>query len=74
MNTISKQQKQVATNLRKLRKQCQFSQQALADYAGVDRKTINRIENNQFSPNLDTLLRICYVFQCQPTELFKEGK
>lgn len=74
MNTIIKQQRQVARNLRNYRKQVRMSQQALADFAGVDRKTINRIENNRFSPNMDTLLRICYVLEVAPSDLFKAGK
>jgi transcriptional regulator with XRE-family HTH domain len=36
----------------------ELSQEALANIAGVDRKTINRIENGHFSPNIDTLVRI----------------
>jgi len=35
-----------------------WTQQALADFAGVDRKTVNRIECGHFSPNIDTLVRL----------------
>ena len=35
-----------------------LSQSELAEIAGVDRKTINRIENGHFSPSIETLVRI----------------
>ena len=48
-----------------------MSQQALAKQAGVDRKTINRIENGHFSPSIETLLRVCYVVDLTPSRLLK---
>lgn len=36
----------------------ELSQEGLAQIAGIDRKTINRIENGHFSPSIDTLVRI----------------
>ena len=38
-----------------------MSQDALATFAGIDRKTVNRIENGHFSPNLDTMTRLSVV-------------
>jgi transcriptional regulator with XRE-family HTH domain len=35
-----------------------LSQERLAKICNIDRKTINRIENGHFSPNLETLVRI----------------
>ncbi|MFN9904264.1 MAG: helix-turn-helix transcriptional regulator, partial [bacterium] len=49
------QQKLVASELRKLRIKAEMSQDELAQRAGIDRKTINRIENGHFSPTLDTI-------------------
>ena len=51
----AKQQKIVATELRKQRIKAELSQDELAQRAGIDRKTINRIENEHFSPTLDTI-------------------
>jgi len=48
-----------------------ISQQTLADIAGVDRKTINRIENGHFSPNLDTIIRLSIVLKLEPNKFFK---
>ena len=46
-----------------------FSQARLAELAGVDRKTINRIENGHFSPSLDTLTRLSVVLKCRLADL-----
>ena len=55
----------VADRLIALRDQRGFSQARLAELAGVDRKTINRIENGHFSPSLDTLTRLSVVSKCR---------
>ena len=48
----------VMSNLHGLRLKREISQEALAQRAGVDRKTVNRIENGHFSPSIETLVRI----------------
>ncbi len=48
-----------------------ISQQTLADIAGIDRKTINRIENGHFSPNLDTITRLAIVLKLETNKYFK---
>jgi len=48
-----------------------YSQQALADLCDVDRKTINRIENGHFSPNLDTLVRIFDALSIRAQSVFE---
>jgi DNA-binding XRE family transcriptional regulator len=48
-----------------------YSQQALADLCDVDRKTINRIENGHFSPNLDTLVRIFAALDIKAKTVFE---
>jgi putative transcriptional regulator len=52
-----------------LRAERDFSQARLAELAGVDRKTINRIENGHFSPSLDTLTRLSVVLKCRLGDL-----
>jgi putative transcriptional regulator len=59
----------VADRLIALRDERGFSQARLAELAGVDRKTINRIENGHFSPSLDTLTRLSVVLKCRLSEL-----
>ena len=59
----------VADRLMALREERALSQARLAELAGVDRKTINRIENGHFSPSLDTLTRLSVVLKCRLSEL-----
>jgi putative transcriptional regulator len=48
-----------------------YTQQQLADVCGIDRKTINRIENGHFSPNLDTLVRIFDILDIKSKSVFE---
>ena len=59
----------VADRLVALRAERGYSQARLAELAGVDRKTINRIENGHFSPSLDTLTRLSVVLKCRLADL-----
>lgn len=67
----TKSEKIVASRLRDFRLSAELTQEGVAELAGIDRKTVNRIENNHFSPNLDTLLRLCKAFGVKPAELLK---
>ena len=71
---IALQQELVAKHLRKLRIDAEMSQDNLAQLAGIDRKTINRIENGHFSPTLDTITRVCVVLKITPSNLLSSGK
>lgn len=64
---MMKHQGEVADRLYELRTRREITQQALADMCDIDRKTINRIENGHFSPNLNTLLRICVALNVAPS-------
>lgn len=59
----------LAERLSELRLERELSQATLAEYAGVDRKTINRIENGHFSPALDTIVRLSVALDISPSEL-----
>ncbi len=74
MNIIQKQQAEFALRLKQHRKQLGFSQDELAKNAGIDRKTVNRIENGHFSPSLETLFRLCFVLEVEPSAILKRGK
>lgn len=63
-----------AERLAEMRAERGYSQARLAELAGVDRKTINRIENGHFSPSLDTLTRISVVLKCSLTELLDKPR
>jgi putative transcriptional regulator len=51
----------IGDHLREVRIAEGLSQEALAVKAGLDRKTVNRIENGLFSPSIDTLVRLCQI-------------
>ena len=63
------QRESLSANILKLRSKNQLSQQALANLAGVDRKTVNRIECGHFSPSLDTLVRLGEAFKITTAKL-----
>lgn len=70
MNT-EKKELRVSARLRALRLERELTQQILADKAGVERKTVNRIENGHFSPNLSTLIRLCSVLKVKPSKILE---
>lgn len=67
---INRNRKVVAQRLLEARIKRSLTQGEAARKAGVDRKTVNRIENGHFSPNLDTLFRLCRVLDIKPSNLF----
>ena len=70
---ITKAKNHFAETLRKRRLSLEISQEKLAKLAGVDRKTINRIENGHFSPNLDTIVRLMTVLNLNSAKLIKSN-
>lgn len=63
--------KKVAKRLKQYRLDAGMSQQEVADNAGIDRKTVNRIENFHFMPNIDTLLRLTTALAVKPADIFE---
>lgn len=66
-------QRDVSRTLMKLRKSRELSQGALAEKSGIDRKTVNRIENNWFSPSMDTFFRICGALGVKPVDVMRKA-
>ena len=58
---VNDTQRNVASNLIALCEGASLTQLQLSELAGIDRKTINRIENGHFSPSIDTLTRLALV-------------
>ena len=50
-------------NLKMLRNKKGISQQKLADTVGVTQQTINRYENNDTEPDIDTLIKFAEYFE-----------
>jgi DNA-binding XRE family transcriptional regulator len=70
---VNKSKAYFAEAMRKRRVSLKMSQYDLAKLAGVDRKTINRIENGHFSPNLDTIVRLMTVLKLTSAKLIKSN-
>ena len=68
---IQKESKKIALRLLRERQEREWSQQELADKAGIDRKTVNRIENLHFSPSMETFLRLCNAMKVQAHEVLR---
>jgi transcriptional regulator with XRE-family HTH domain len=60
----------VARNLRLLRKQKGFTQEELADNAGINRNYVGQIEREEKSPTVDLLERLTLALDIRPEELF----
>lgn len=71
MPTAKQQRTVIADRLRERRTTAGFTQEGLAKKAGLDRKTVNRIENALFSPSVDTIFRLCKVLGTTPSKFFE---
>lgn len=69
---VKDMRKVLADRLFELRTDSELSQARLAEIAGVDRKTINRIENGHFSPALDTIVRLSVALGITPSTLLAD--
>ena len=69
---VKDMRKVLADRLFELRTDAELSQARLAEIAGVDRKTINRIENGHFSPALDTIVRLSVALGITPSTLLSK--
>lgn len=49
-------------NLKKLREDASISQKALADAIGVSQQSVNKYENHNIEPDIETLIRIADFF------------
>ncbi len=67
------QQRSIAAELKLLRIRRDLTQEKLAQKSGIDRKTINRIENLLFSPSMDTFFRICGALGVKPNDVIKKA-
>jgi transcriptional regulator with XRE-family HTH domain len=61
----------VARNLRLLRKQKGFTQEELADRAGINRNYVGQIEREEKSPTVDLLEKISKALGVDAIHLFR---
>ena len=61
----------IANNIRRLRfDRGEMTQAELAEKVGVTRQTVNAIEQNKYSPSLETAFRIAQAFGVEIGEVF----
>jgi transcriptional regulator with XRE-family HTH domain len=68
---IDDTQQALAQRLYDLRTDRGLTQTELSVLAGIDRKTINRIENGHFAPSVDTLVRLSMVMRVPVTDFLR---
>lgn len=49
-----------------------LSQEALADYAGIDRSHMGKLERGERNVTFLNIMRIARAIQCVPSDLFKD--
>ena len=60
----------LADNVRILRTKKRFSQEAVAELAGIGQNQISEIENEHANPSLETIIRIANAFDVRVSDLF----
>ena len=71
LTSVERKAKKIATLLKDKRVSLDWSQGKLANKAGIDRKTVNRIENGHFSPSMATFLLLCEAMKVDAKDFFR---
>lgn len=69
-NKVDFQIKKIIARLREERENARISQMDLSFMAGMSQNLVNSLENGHSSPNIGTILRICYALNIEPSSLF----
>jgi putative transcriptional regulator len=69
LSAIEKRTARIAERLKNERLEREWSQEQLANKAGIDRKTVNRIENGHFSPSMTTFLLLCEAMKVNAQDI-----
>lgn len=64
----------VINKLKIYRTQVNFTQEELANRAGVTRQTIIAIEKGKYIPSLELAFKLAKIFKVKIEEMFKHGK
>jgi putative transcriptional regulator len=74
MESILAMSAKVRNRVQELRNKRGWTQQQLAEAAGVSRQSINSIERNRYVPSLQLALAFARLFDCSTDEIFKLEK
>jgi putative transcriptional regulator len=61
----------ITNRIKELRTLRGWTQEQLAQAAGVSRQSINSIERNRYVPSLELALKFAQVFTCSTDEIFQ---
>jgi putative transcriptional regulator len=61
----------ITNRVKELRSSLGWTQEQLADTAGVSRQSINSIERNRYVPSLELALIFARIFQCSTDDIFR---
>ncbi|GGN64589.1 helix-turn-helix transcriptional regulator [Oceanobacillus indicireducens] len=56
--------------IKQLRKERNVKQQELADYLGIERTSLSKIENMEYNPSAKTILKACEFFDLSIGDIF----
>jgi transcriptional regulator with XRE-family HTH domain len=70
---VRQQRWEIGARLRRLRLAQSLSQVDLANRAGLDHKTVSRLENGTYNVGVDYLTRIARALNVETWQLFKDG-
>ena len=62
--------RQIAENIKTLRKKKNWSQSELAEKIGVHLTHINRIENGKYNPSIEDIIKLSEIFEVSIEEIF----
>jgi putative transcriptional regulator len=60
----------ISNRIKELRTACGWTQEQLAQAAGVSRQSINSIERNRYVPSLELALIFARLFGCTTEQIF----
>jgi putative transcriptional regulator len=60
----------ILNRIKELRTACGWTQEQLAQAAGVSRQSINSIERNRYVPSLELALIFARIFGCSTDQIF----
>lgn len=69
--SIDQVKRRLAEKVRFARMRLGLSQEAFADYSGIDRTYASQIERGIANPSLDVLCRICKALNLEIEDLFR---
>lgn len=64
-------QERFAANLKRIRREADLSQEAVAALASIHRTEISFLERGMRIPRIDTLMKLCAVLEVRPDELLE---